>query len=767
MSNRFTEIAERGLNNSIVIAEQFGHSYIGSEHILLSISKEKGGSAYAVLQKNSIDSKKIELAINDYSGTGVPSPLTPKDMTPKARKLIENAYKISLRYNCAKVGTEHILLAILEEKNNVACKLLINLGIDITDATNDIFEIIHSTEHMIEAKKPRKDKDGMLETYGRNMTSLARNGKIEAVIGRDKETDRLIRILSRKVKNNPCLIGEAGVGKTAIVEGLAYRIAKGNVPEILKGKNIISIDLTAMISGAKYRGDFEERIKGMISEAARDKSVILFIDEIHTIVGAGAAEGAIDASNILKPQLSRADIQLIGATTYSEYKKYIERDDALDRRFQQVKVEEPSIEEAVEILNGIKEHYERHHNVIITDSAIRAAVKLSVRYIPGRRLPDKAIDVMDETAAKISTSRTKSRITNNNSEQNCDNILSSFTSYVEDFSQREEKNIVSEKEITELVSEITGIPIKDANSKNSYRIIESLSKKIVGQKKAIEEVVLSVCRNEIGLSNEGRPKCTFLFVGSSGVGKTLLAKELTKELLFDEKKLIRYDMTEFSEASSISKIIGSPPGYVGYQESGTLIDKVRINPYSVILFDEIDKTHPDVINLLLQLIDEGTLTDSSGRSANFCNCYIIMTSNVPANFNIKTSGFLNSNGSKNDVLKEKFSNEFLSRIDEIIFFNDLDTEALKEILNQKITSLRAKLSNLDIEISVGDDVIEHIARKTLKEKSGARGAFRNMKLLIENEVSKKIITNNPCKISVELISDRVCVKEEQMLEFNS
>ena len=763
MGNRFTDTAERGLNNAVGIAESFGHTYIGSEHILYSLSKEKGSSACVVLEKNGITSSKIEGAIKEYSGSGAKTNLSPRDMTPRARKLVEASYKISLRHSAIKVGTEHILLAIIEEKNNVANILLQNLSANLLAISEDLYEIIKSAEKTYLNKRVKKDNESMLEAYGKNLTKLAFENKLDAVIGREKETDRLIRILSRKTKNNPCLIGEAGVGKTAIVEGLAIKIAKSEVPKALINKKIISVDLTAMVAGAKYRGDFEERIKGIINEASNNKSVILFIDEIHTIVGAGAAEGAIDASNILKPQLCRSEIQLIGATTYSEYRKYIERDGALERRFQPVKVEEPDIDEAIKMLRGIKSDYERHHNVIIEDEAIVRAVKLTVKYIPERKLPDKAIDIIDEAAAKISVN---SQFPIEKREQNNSIVeYDTFVSFVENEEIHDNLPHLCPDAIDELVSEITGIPISKSEGVYSYNLVSSLSEKVIGQEKAIEETVLAICRNEIGLGNENRPKCTFLFVGNTGVGKTLLAKELARALFFDSNRLIRYDMGEFTEANSISKIIGSPPGYVGYQDGGTLVDKIRINPYSIVLFDEIDKASQDVLNLLLQLLDEGSLTDACGRSASFKNAYIILTSNIPFGASSRKSGFLNADSDKKiSALREKFSAEFLNRIDEIVMFPDLSRSALERIADIELSSIGKKLSKIGVSFEYTDVVLSRLSEVAFKEKNGARGIIRNIKAQIENELSRVILFNKPDRIICDFRDGNFEIKENTQKE---
>ena len=627
MSNRFTEKAERALNNAIKIAEDFGHTYIGSEHILLSLTKESESSACAILTKHEITKSSLEEIIKNYSGTGSKSKLTPKDMTPCCKKIVENSYKVSVRYGAAKIGTEHILLSIMEEKNTVALKLLSAKGADITAITDEVQTLLRTAErNNAKNKVPNENTQSVLKQYGKNLTMLAQEGKFDPVIGREKETERVIRVLSRKNKNNPCLIGEAGVGKTAIVEGLACRIAKKEVPFQLLSKEVIALDLSSMVSGTKYRGDFEERIKAALNEVVLAKNIILFIDEVHTIVGAGAAEGAIDAANILKPQLSRAEIQLIGATTFNEYHKYIEKDAALERRFQPITIEEPTEEATLKILFGVKDRYENHHNVLISDEAIKAAVNLSARYIHDRFLPDKALDVIDEAAAKLNSKNHKIKSeTQLISEQNF------FIESIESKSSNSEVPTLTENEVKEIVNEMTGIPISGLESfRKSEDLRSALEKRVLGQEKAISALVNAVMRSELGINTPDRPKGVFLFLGASGVGKTELAKALAEELFFNKTSFFTFDMSEFSEKSSTNKFIGSPPGYIGYEEGGGLTEKIRRHPYCVILFDEIEKAHTDVLDLFLQIADSGTLTDSQGRSVSFKNCYIIFTSNVGA-----------------------------------------------------------------------------------------------------------------------------------------
>lgn len=774
MGNRFTEKAEKALNNAIKIAEELGHTYIGSEHILLSLVKTKDSTAYTILSKYTVTPERLNDAIKEYSGFGSKSILTPKDMTPRAKKIVENAYKISIRYASSKIGTEHILLAITEEKDSVAIRLLNYLNADIIGINDEALTIARiSSKSNTKVKDEKQTNTSTLYQNGKNLTKEAADGKIDPVIGRNKETERLIRILSRKNKNNPCLIGEAGVGKTAIVEGLAHRIACGNVPQILKDKEIIALDLTAIISGTKYRGDFEERIKSILNEAAKNKRIILFIDEIHTIVGAGAAEGAIDAANILKPQLSRGDIQLIGATTYSEYHRYIEKDAALERRFQPIKVDEATEEESLEILRGLKEKYEGHHKVIIDDSALTASVRLSTRYIQDRYHPDKALDVLDEACAK----KTLSISENNNEIELIQNKLRQLNECKEnalvekDFvlaqkicsmqetykaellnyesSYKQNKTaVVSEIDIREIINEITGIPISNIGTKqNREKIISELSGAVLGQEKAASLLADSVIRNTAGISDPNKPKGIFMFVGPSGTGKTAMAKALSEVLFCDKESFIRYDMSEFSDSISISKIIGSPPGYAGHDNGGALTEKIRRHPYSIILFDEIEKAHPDVLDLFLQITDNGTLSDSSGKSVCFRNTYIIFTSNIGAElFKKSPLGFYNDedkNDEKNilDTLKRSFRSELINRIDNIILFRPINEQTMIRIADIKLKSLKDRLGHLGINVDFDPNVAQLLGTSAAKVNDGVRVLIKHITIQVENAISEYLINS--------------------------
>lgn len=774
MSNKFTEKAERALNNAVKIAESLGHTYIGSEHILLSLVKEQSSSASGILAKHKIDAERLTTSIKEFSGYGTKSSLNPKDMTPRCRKIVENSYRISIRYGAVRIGTEHILLAILEERDSSAVKLLKSFGTD----TNILYDEIQTTLRVAEKHfefTPKNTTLSLLNQYGKNLTEQAQSGKCDPVIGREKETERLIRILCRKNKNNPCLIGEAGVGKTAIVEGLAQRISEGKVPPLLKDKKIYSVDLTSMVAGAKYRGDFEERIKNIINEAAKNKNIILFIDEIHTIVGAGSAEGAIDAANILKPQLSRAEIQLIGATTYNEYHKYIEKDAALERRFQALNVNEPSEEESFDMLLGLKEKYEKHHGVKIQNEAIKCAINLSVKYIQNRYLPDKAIDILDEACAKVSMNSAnhlflKSRY---NSEQNYNNNVNYDELkliYENSGTAKNEKTtlpLVSEKEIKEIVNEMTGIPINGLGKSVDLRELRDyLNDNIIGQLEAVTTVSEAVIRSEIGINSPDRPKGVFLFIGESGVGKTELAKALAKKLFWNDNSIIRYDMSEFSEKNSVTKLIGSPPGYVGHENGGDLTEKIRRKPYSLILLDEIEKADTDVLDLFLQIFDEGLIKDSAGRSASFKNSYIVMTSNVGADKILdKSVGFLNTQDNRNTVfqesLKKTFRSEFLNRIDEIVCFSPLSIETLENIASKKLFELKERLNKLSINLSYSPLLSYRLAELSYGEKKGARGLLKVLRREVENKISQYLIECSSKNIFVGVTDGDIYVQHTE------
>lgn len=787
MSNRFTEKAEKALNNSVHIAESLGHTYIGSEHILLSITKESDSAAAIILSKSGVSYEKLLETVKEYSGIGTKSILTPKDMTPRCRRIVENSYRISIRYGAVKIGTEHILLSIMEEKESIGMKILTLSGIDTVNINDQLLTLLRTAEKHFESPKIKKDStESALLQYGKNLTELAKNKRLDPVIGRERETDRLIRILSRKTKNNPCLIGEAGVGKTAIVEGLSARIAEGNVPAQLLGKSIISVDLTSMVAGAKYRGDFEERIKSILSEAVRNKNIILFIDEIHTIVGAGSAEGAIDAANILKPQLSRGEIQLIGATTFAEYHKYIEKDAALERRFQAIKIEEPTQRQTIDILMGLRERYEEHHGVRISEEAIKRAVALSDRYIQDRFFPDKAIDVLDEACAKASVTgcisnsefvkveekirqieEEKTNAVKNQDyslalklreeEMKCKSELERMSGFFVEEKKRYET--VEPEDIEEIINEMTGIPLSGITRSLDGEVLkQKLKDRIYGQDEAINSLVMAVMRNESGINNPERPKGVFLFIGPSGVGKTELAKALSEELFFDKKSLIRYDMSEFSEKNSVTMLIGSPPGYVGYEEGGSLTEKIRRHPYSVVLFDEVEKANREVLNLFLQIMDDGVLTDSCGRSVSFKNSYIIMTSNAVSGYmGNKNLGFLQEvqNHAENEKLYEIFSPEFLNRIDSIIHFSPLDATSMIMISDKALSCLKERLDKLGVALEYDGNVCKYIASKSTDKRLGARLLLRVITNEIENEISGLLLKGVLLKVNIRIIEEKI------------
>ena len=780
----FSEKANMALNNALEVAEDSGHTYIGSEHILLGILQTVDSVAGKLLFSKNVTYSKIYDAVCRTIGTGLPTELNPTDFTPRSKHILENALMLSGSTEQSLAGTEHILISLCREGSGYACQLLNSAGVSPQNLIRDLAALTSNNKSNPNKVSSQQGKNGNsnLEKFSRDLTTLARENKIDPVIGRENEIQRVIQILSRRSKNNPCLIGEPGVGKTAIAEGLALKIAKGTVPELLKDKKILSLDLTGMVAGTKYRGDFEERIKGIIDEVRESKDVILFIDEVHTLIGTGSAEGAVDAANILKPALARGELQLIGATTIDEYRKNIEKDAALERRFQPVTVGEPTSDEAIEILKGIRDKYEAHHKVRITDEAIKAAVILSHRYIGDRFLPDKAIDLVDEACSRV---RLKAmtppseikEIENRLAKLSCEKQMAVNQQNFEQaaFLRDEEKALqqeynsekakwqsdgdkrdlhISETEIAEIVSGWTGIPVSQMTEEESERLLrmeDELHKRIVGQEKAVSAVSRAIRRGRAGLKDPKRPVGTFLFCGPTGVGKTELTKALAEAMFGDENAMIRLDMSEFMEQHTVSKLIGSPPGYVGFDEGGQLTEKIRRKPYSVVLFDEIEKAHPDIFNALLQILDDGILTDSQGRRVDFKNCVIIMTSNVGArliNEERPSFGFTANESSHSDEkireavmneLKNTFRPEFLNRIDDTIVFNRLSEENIREIAKRLISGLEKRISELEIIMSFDESVVDYVSKAGFDKIYGARPLKRAIQTKIEDALSEKIL----------------------------
>lgn len=785
----FTQKANTALNAAIEYAENLGHTYIGSEHLLLGLLSSEGSVAYTALTARNITADNIETAVRNSVGIGTPTVLSPNDFTPRSKNIIETAVTIARSLGHGYVGTEHLLIAILRDSSCYAMDILDAMNVSAADVAEEITKSVNVSQNDASPKSKTQSK-GKTETptldqFGRDLTAIARQGKIDPVIGRQKEIERVIQILCRRTKNNPCLIGEPGVGKTAIAEGLALKIASGEVPEILKDKRIVALDLTGMVAGTKYRGDFEERIKSAIDEVSKAGNIILFIDEVHTLIGAGAAEGAVDAANILKPALARGEMQVIGATTIEEYRKNIEKDSALERRFQSVLVGEPSREEAVEILKGIRDKYEAHHKVKITDEAIEAAVKMSSRYIGDRFLPDKAIDLIDEAASKVRlraytppedireleekikriNEEKASAVNSQNFEQAAalrdeeKEVKAHLENAKEGWKKQnsETNGVVTPDEIAAIVSEWTHIPVVQLTEEESQRLLhmeEELHRRIVGQDQAVSAVAKAIRRGRVGLKDPNRPTGSFIFLGPTGVGKTELCKTLAATLFGDESAMIRLDMSEFMEKHTVSKLVGSPPGYVGYDEGGQLTEKVRRKPYSVVLFDEIEKAHPDVFNMLLQILDDGVLTDSQGRKVDFKNCIIIMTSNVGAklitNAGNAALGFKGEEGngtmSQSDIkdavmgeLKKCFRPEFLNRVDDIIVFEQLNKDDIKEIARRMLKTLKNRVHDMGIELSFDDSAIEKIADEGFDPVYGARPLRRAIQSEIEDKLSEEML----------------------------
>ena len=796
--NGFTQKANNALNMAVDAAQDMGHTYVGTEHILLGLVSEESGVAATVLQQNGLSAEDLKDLIERTIGTGSRTVITPDDFTPRTKRVMQTAMVLSARLGHGYVGTEHLLMALISERDGYAIRFLEELNVNINSVLSSLKASMGADS---EEENQQSGIDGMLNKngqskggsnalgkFGRDLTAAAKNGEIDPVIGREEEIQRVIQILSRRTKNNPVLIGEPGVGKTAVAEGLALRIVKGEIPEILKNKKIVSLDLTGMIAGTKYRGDFEERIKAAIDEVKKSKDIILFIDELHTIVGAGSAEGSADAANILKPSLARGDFQVIGATTMEEYRKYIEKDAALERRFQPVTVGEPSQEEAVEILKGLRDRYEAHHKVKITDEAIESAVTLSSRYIADRYLPDKAIDLIDEAASRVRLSsltypqeikeledkikKLENEKASAVNEQDFENAAKIRDKQKEASAKLEEmkkswkdKNAnvsgeVKGEEIAEIVSQWTGVPVFQLTEEESQRLLKMediLHKRVVGQNEAVTAVAKAIRRGRVGLKDPKRPVGSFIFLGPTGVGKTELCKALAEAMFGDENAMLRLDMSEYMEKHTVSRLVGSPPGYVGYDEGGQLTEKVRRKPYSVVLFDEIEKAHPDVFNILLQILEDGRLTDSQGRTVDFKNTVIIMTSNVGARLitdqqNGLGFAFDNPENKKEKTneeireavigeLKKLFRPEFLNRVDDIIVFNKLTQEEIKEIAGKLLENLKARLKAVDIDAEFTDQAVTEISNEGYDDTYGARPLRRAITSKIEDALSEKMLEN--------------------------
>lgn len=754
-TDNFTQKAAEIIDGAIEAASELGHTYVGSEHILLSITVEGTTAAAQILMDGGIAYDDLRSEIINLVGQGSPSVLNQRYFTTAAKRILDNAYSIALSDKKMQAAPEHILAAIIRESSCSACTVIKKAGGSMTDICSGL-KIISSAKirsELYESIKPKLSHLPNLFRYGRNLTDISLIKKHDPLIGRIKEVERVLQVLSRRVKNNPCLIGEAGVGKTAIVEGVAELFVRNLVPDSLKNKFIFSLDFTSLLSGAKYRGDFEERVKACIDEAVNAGNIILFIDELHTIVGAGAAEGAIDAANIMKPQLARGELQIIGATTFDEYSKTIEKDSALERRFQPVQVDEPAANECIEMIRGLKSSYEKYHGVEIPDEMIELSVNMAIRYVSDRFLPDKAIDVIDEACA-CAKIRSKSGIRRTDSEY----MELRGKNYTIDGLTRlmggDGEAVVSADDVMSVVSMKTGIPLNKITAEEGVQLgflEKTLSERVVGHGYAVKKVTNAVCRSKSGLGEGGKPAASFLFAGPSGVGKTELARALADCLFSSEKNLIRIDMSEYMEKHSVSKLIGAPPGYAGYDEkTGSLCDRIRRNPYSLVLFDEIEKADPDVLNIMLQILDYGTLTDSTMRKVSFANCMIIMTSNVGAEMAGKSGlGFgIDSSENENRVLeavKARFTPEFTGRIDEIIVFRSLEREDLMKISEKALDNLRVRAEALGIGISYGRDIVEAVAAAKETDKYGARCIKRRVTDLIENELAKMIIGSSICK----------------------
>ena len=775
MIYKFTNKAKKVIEIANDISVELGHNYIGTEHILYGLVKEGEGIAARVLNNKGITDEKVRVKIEEILGVGREIKET-LGFTPRTKRVLENAFLEAKRIGYNYIGTEHLLLAIMKEGDCVAVRIITELNVEISKIYNEIAKVINEEESDREIKKDIERGKGSysltptLNQFGEDITLQAEDGKFDNIIGREKEIERIIQILSRRTKNNPCLIGEPGVGKTAIVEGLAEKVVLGEVPESLKNKRIVSVDISGMVAGAKYRGDFEERIKKALNEVKKVEDVILFIDEIHTIVGAGAAEGAIDAANILKPLLARGEIQLIGATTIEEYRKYIEKDSALERRFQQVLVEEPNVDESIKILEGIKKYYEEYHKVKISNDIIKQTVVMSEKYIHDRFLPDKAIDILDEACSRINLENKElfrlemlkqelaevqaqkedaAQADSTEDYQKAADLKTKECKLIEEIDQLNStiqlKNLTTQ-DIAQVIESWTKIPVKKITEAETQKLLNletNLHTRVIGQDKAVSAVSRAIRRNRAGLQSTKRPP-SFIFVGPTGVGKTELAKSLAYEMFGSEDSIIRVDMSEYMESHSTAKLIGAPPGYVGYEDAGQLTEKVKRKPYSIILLDEIEKAHPDVFNILLQVLDDGKLTDSQGNTVSFQNTIIIMTSNAGSNLNNNSIGFAKQTVDTSKIeenLKQVFRPEFLNRIDEIIVFDSLTKPELIQIVDLMLKDTKKALAEKNMTLEVSESAKEFILEKGTNLKFGARPLRRAIQRYVEDEISEMILRN--------------------------
>ena len=793
MQGKFTNKAQEVLKRAQEAALKLGNKYVGTEHILLGLTLVSDSVAAKALESQGVTYHQVMDKIQSMTG-GTSAYYIPADFTPRAKRVVESSVQEAFRMGTGYVGTEHILIALIRENDNIAVRIMVSLDLNLQRLYDDIMNMLGEGEDQngsargmnSQGEKQEKSATETLDKFSRDMTALAKKNKFDPIVGRDKEIERIVQILSRRTKNNPCLVGDPGVGKTAIVEGLAQKIAEGNVPNTLKNKRIVGLDLSAMVAGSKYRGEFEERMKKAMDEVKADGNIILFVDEIHTIIGAGAAEGAIDASNILKPALSRGEIQLIGATTLEEYRKHIEKDAAFERRFQPVKVEEPDEPAAVAMLKALRDKYEMHHKVTISDDAIEAAVKLSARYVSDRLLPEKAIDLIDEAASRLrlktfsapdNVEKKKKKLAEMEKEKEAAIKTEEFEKAAEikraqdalraqwkeakkewENNHENQAQVVTREEVAEVVSVWTGVPLQSLQEEESQRLLhleDTLHQRVIGQSEAVKALAKAIRRGRVGLKDPNRPIGSFLFLGPTGVGKTELSKALAEALFGDEDAMIRIDMSEYMEKHSVSRMVGSPPGYVGYEEGGQLSEKVRRNPYSVVLFDEIEKASPDVFNVLLQVLDDGHITDGQGRKVDFKNTVIIMTSNAGARSIVepKRVGFTSMEteeqsyqNMKKNVMEEVrhiFKPEFLNRIDDMIVFHSLTQEDILEIvkLMTKTVSKRIK-ENMDITVTFTDKALEKIAEEGYDKAFGARPLRRAIQSRIEDAFAEEYLMGN-------------------------